>query len=234
MLLLLVVLACGLTCWSGCHKDQQSAQHAPARRSGRLVVDGSLDDWERAKPVLREVGLAGRGMFSGFDVTRLYLKTDSRYLYLFACCEPSVASRFEEDPTTCGLLSMFVNTDGRADTGTPNTTRLWSEGLPGSDCKIVIGSGVSTDLVTRKSKPEAVVMVFRWQNGGFPVEPSWEADSDEATGAAAYGSDGVEIVVPLSVLGLKPGAYVRALVVEDSHFANEDALNEISFGVPRD
>lgn len=234
ILVVLVLLSCVLTFSPGCRRDQQSTQHRSASLPAWLSLDGSLADWKGVTPIVQEVGLPGRGSFNGINVTRLFLKTDSRNLYLFACCEPSVASRFQEANTTCGLFDMFLDTDGRADTGTPNTKRSWNDGLPGSDCKIVVGSGIIVDLLSRKSKPNATAWVLRCQNGVFPGKPAWETDSDDATAYIAHGPDGVEVAIPLDALGLKPGATVYALVVEGSHFSDEQALNEITFTVAGD
>lgn len=193
---------------------------------------GLAKQWEGVEPLVREAGLPGRGSFNHIDVKQVYIKTDPQNLVLFACCQPSVEGAFTEDAKSYGILTIYMDTDGRADTGTPNKETSWHEGLPGSDLQIDVGMRIYVNVLTHKSQPAVSFQVRRWTGNSWG-SPVWSADSHKPNGPVAHDKDGIEASIPLATMGLKPGAKVRMLLVENAHFMEQGALKEATFTVAK-
>ncbi len=227
----LALLCIGL-CALGCRKGQQDSQQTDRSKNVTgLTLDGCAADWEGVEPILKEAGLPDRGDRGGFDVKQVYLKTDSRNLYLFARCEPTILKQFADKPVGGQLFEMYLDTDNQVDTGTANMKVSGFYEAPGYDRKIWVTAGVTLDRTTGPRNPTATVFVFQSQDGAFPAGSTWKTTSDDPNASVAPGPDGVEAIIPLDTLGLKPGATVRMLLVEHSHFSDRDGFNETKFTV---
>ena len=212
----------------GCSKDAADSQGADASHASTPVtVDGNAAEWEGCTPLIQEAGLPGRGDFDDVDIKQVYVRTDTNNLYLFARCNPSIQDFFAEKPVSQGLFAVFINASGQLDNAAGKDADT-IDGLPGYDCKISFVLGMFLDLTTQKGHPSIDIDVSIRNNETWSPD-SWKANSDDQKAAVAFGKDGVEACIPLSAIGITPGAKVGVLFCEDAHFADNDAINKAEF-----
>lgn len=186
-------------------------------------LDGMADKWEGVQPVWEEAGAAGRGPFaSGIDIKQVYMVNDADRLYVYFRTTPSLRARYESSPESGELCDLYFDTDNDAETGCQDVDGFDFGKIRGYEIKAWIPVGV--DSRTDGAGPFVAYDLLRAdEDGDFALSaPIDSQSSQEPDALIAHSDTGVEIAIPLKLLGVEAGATVRLLLKESADpFAKE-------------
>lgn len=227
---MVVGLLGGVLLFPGCREDQrdQETNQDPATPAMPIGIDGKAEDWAGVEPVLQEAGKAGSEKEFGFDIKQVYLQADTKHLYVFARCTPTVQQEFEQNPDPSGgeLFKLYLDVDNDERTGaSENLGRIYE--AVGYDRRLWFTVGLTTGGGKPARDPTATVHAF--PNLDFRAARVWASTSSDDGAMIAHGPDGVEAAIPLDVIDIEPGTTVRLLLWESANFANLEAFNEFTF-----
>jgi hypothetical protein len=212
------VICLGMLLLPGCGghpSGQAGSSGAPATS---IKLDGSIDKWHSRTPAW-DGGLAAADQ-TPFDVhiMKVYFYNDSHYFYAFIQCSPTIQERSKVSQMSGVVGQIFVDGDDNPDTGCPTMggddpkyrgykIRVW---LPIGIYVGMSGSGtfVSYDLYRFSGD-------HLDDNNGFNAEIAGSNQNSNVSGSLiADGKDGVEMAIPMEMLGLKPGGKARIMIQE--------------------
>ncbi|MDA1050410.1 MAG: hypothetical protein O3C40_08000 [Planctomycetota bacterium] len=188
-----------------------------------VTLDGEANEWLGTPPVWEEAGAAGPGPFeSDIDIKQVYMVNDKEHLYVCLRTNPSLQARYARAPGGGELCDLYFDTDNDAQTGCKDVDGFDFGQINGYEMKAWIPVGVYSG--TDGDGPFVTYALLRAdKNGDFTLSAPVESQSSQDPGALiAHGEDGVEMAIPLEVLGVDAGATVRLLLKEAADpFAKE-------------
>ena len=203
------------------HREARSPRtSAPQSVPPSITLDGIATDWSGVRPFLEEVGMKGASKSTGaIDIQKVYLANNAENLYIFICCVPPVVDRFKT-PTIPPkrFLQVFIDTDNDPNTGCLRQLMFVHEPIDGYDVMVSLEAPFEWDseqtyVAYRLRRPDDEGKLFRFSpeiKGGYQT-------SQALNKRVAHGRDGVELMIPITLLKARRGRKMRLLFLENPH-----------------
>lgn len=194
-----------------------------------LAIDGNNNDWN-SEPLVKEIGDTGRGSFdTEIDATQLYVNNDAKYLYFFFGTRPSFAEKYVENKTTGSFCDVYIDIDNNPNSGCRNVTGFSFGKITGYEFKLWMPIGQYA-TATENGTFASYSLLEAKDDGSFSLSnPILEERSLEDTEFIAHGRDGVEMKVPLDILGIKIGDHINLLIVENTHIFTKEGYTKTQY-----
>ncbi len=227
---------------SGCGQEAPPAPDLEKRPT--ISVDGSVSDWEDVSPLWQEGGSPLEDPGFSIDVKQVRVTNDENTIFMLLSCVPTIAERLRRHPLPGKIGYLYLDVDNDRTTGTTDAeleTYGYSNGYEfrlSLDVDIMRNEeGVARHCVryvlekldreevertlerlagTRLANNPIMRQVARKYLLWSRVEEGC-GNSLQPGAQIASGEDGVELAVPLKLLGLTTYKGIRLLLVEEAH-----------------
>ena len=211
---------------AGCDKKNTSvsaqangggAPANPTPAATTIQVDGSIDKWLTKTPAWDNGPAPADQSPQDIHIGKVFFDNDEHYLYVFLQCSPTIADRYKLTQDSGDIGGIFFDPDNNPDTGSPPESSGASPDARGYKTKLYLSIGVFAGTSGGGTFVGYDMFRFTGQhlddNNGFNAEiPDAYETSMHPNQQIAAGKDGVEMAIPLDVLGLKPGTTARIMI----------------------
>lgn len=213
------VCCCGLLLILGCKGSPPAGSANSNGPATTIKLDGTVDKWLKKTPVWDNGPVPADISPRDIHIMKVFFDNDSHYFYAFIQCSPTVQDRYKVTQFSGAIGQLYFDADNNPETGGPSLMGDSNPKARGYKIKVYLPLGVFSGTSGGGAFASYEIYRFTGQNlddnSGFNAKiPNSDQDDMHPNTLIADGKDGVEVAIPLEMLGMKPGAMARIMIQE--------------------